>query len=162
MRSVAEIVSALSATFICVHGIDEGDALALATRFDRGWAYRGGVALLWEAAFEARAVHGRYLPRKPLRPFERRGILDVDGTICGESLHLIATQFSLERIAYIGELRYARRVVRQIEGRALLFIDAVPPGAAALRDPDFDLVAHDRTTFIAAREISISASIVRV
>jgi hypothetical protein len=31
MRFVAEIVSALSANFVCIHGIDEGDALALAT-----------------------------------------------------------------------------------------------------------------------------------
>jgi hypothetical protein len=160
MRSVAEIVSALSATLVCIHGIDEGDALALATRFDRGWAYRGAQALLWDGAFEARAVHDRYLPRKPLRP--RRGLLGVDGKISGEPLHLVATQFSLERTTYIGELRYARRVVRQIQGRALLFVDAVPPGAAALRDPDFELIAHDRTAFIAARGIAISASIVKV
>jgi hypothetical protein len=147
---------------VCIHAIDEGDALALATRFDRAWAYRGGQALLWGAAFGASRVRAQYLPGPALRPFDRRGLLDVEGTFNDMPLHLIATQFSSERAAYIRELRFARRVIRAADGPALLFVDAVPPGAAALREPGFDVVARHRHTLVAARVVRANASIVRV
>ncbi|MGA8841754.1 MAG: hypothetical protein WB491_14795, partial [Candidatus Aquilonibacter sp.] len=75
MRLVAETVASRNAEVFCVHGIDEGDALALATRFDCGYAYRGRQALFWKVRFAAREVLDRYLPGAPLRPFDRRGLL---------------------------------------------------------------------------------------
>ena len=91
-----------------MHGIDEGDALALATRFDCGYAYRGRQALFWNAHFSAREVLDRYLPGAPLRPFDRRGLLQVDGIYEGGQLALIATQFAIERAMTLREARFAR------------------------------------------------------
>jgi len=161
-RAAAQVIAAGDEAVVCLHGIDEGDALALATRFDRLWAYRGGQALLWTTAFLAAHVSARYLPGPPLRPFDRRGFLEIDGAADGVRMHLIATQFSTERAAYIRELRFARRIMRAVDGAALLFVDATPPGAAGLRDPGFDVVARDRGTLIAARAVNARASIVRV
>jgi hypothetical protein len=105
----------------CLHGIDAGDAYAMATRFDCEWAYRGGQALFWQTWFRAHEVHDRYLPAPPGRPFERRGLLEVDGEAGGETLTLIATQLSNDR-ARVREMRFIRTSVRRIGGDVLLFI----------------------------------------
>ncbi len=104
-----------------MHGIDAGDALALATRFACGWAYRGRQALFWRDGFTAHELHDRYLPVTPLRPFDRRGFLEVRGNYCGEPLALIAVQFAKDR-SRVRELRFVRTRLRAITGRALLFV----------------------------------------
>ena len=104
-----------------MHGIDAGDALALATRFACGWAYRGRQALFWRDGFAAHDVHDRYLPLTPLRPFDRRGFLEVRGDYCGKPLTLIAAQFAKDR-SRLRELRFVRGRLRAISGRALLFV----------------------------------------
>ncbi|MGA7569978.1 MAG: hypothetical protein WCA80_04140, partial [Candidatus Aquilonibacter sp.] len=111
MRLVAETVASRNAEVFCVHGIDEGDALALATRFDCGYAYRGRQALFWKVRFAAREVLDRYLPGAPLRPFDRRGLLQVDGVLAGGRLALIATQFATERAVRVREARFTRAIL---------------------------------------------------
>ncbi|HEY5350411.1 MAG TPA: hypothetical protein VIJ64_11775, partial [Candidatus Lustribacter sp.] len=139
MRSVAEAIAACDPDVVCVHGIDPGDALALATRFARGYAYRGSQALLWKPAFAAREVHDRYLPGVPLRPFDRRGILQVDGAIEHRRCALVATQFSHERDAYVRELRFARRVVRSIDGAVAAFVAGMTPAVRAIGFADLGI-----------------------
>lgn len=121
MRQFAERIAAESPSFFAVHGIDAGDALALATRFDCGWAYRGRQALFWRDAFVAHDVYDRYLPVLPLRPFDRRGLLEVRGDYAGKPLTLVAAQFSEDR-SRVRELRFLRSDLRHVPGRALLFV----------------------------------------
>jgi hypothetical protein len=104
-----------------VHRITAGDALALATRFDLGWAYRGGEALFWTAHFSAFAVHDTYLPAAARWPFERRGLIRIDGAYGQHPLALVATQLSNDRAARIRELRALRAELRAIAGSTMLF-----------------------------------------
>ena len=120
-RRFAERIAAEQPEFFAIHGIDAGDALALATRFDCGWAYRGRQALFWRDAFSVHEVYDRYLPIAPLRPFDRRGLLEVRGDYAGQPLVLIAVEFAKDRTR-IRELRFVRRELRRITGRALLFV----------------------------------------
>lgn len=101
--------------------IDAGDALALATRFDRQWAYRGGQALLWNRRFIAGGVHDLYLPVSPLRAFERRGLLRVDGRRNGDPLALFTTRFAADR-SCVRDLRFTRTAVRATPSNLMLFI----------------------------------------
>lgn len=100
----------------------------MATRFDCEWAYRGAQALFWRQPFLAHEVHDRYLPAPPLRPFERRGLLEVNGEIDGLPLTLIATQLSSDR-SRVREMRFVRTALRAIEGDVLLFVAGFDPGA---------------------------------
>ncbi len=123
-RRIAERIAASDASIVCVHGIDAGDAYALATQFALGWAYRGGEALLWRAAFAAHEVHDRYLPLASARPFERRGLLEVRGEWNGAPLTLLAARFSPDR-SHLREWRFARAIVRQTTERAIFFADGM-------------------------------------
>ncbi len=164
MRSVAEAIAARDPDVVCVHGIDPGDALALATRFARGYAYRGSQALLWKPAFVASEVHDRYLPGIALRPFDRRGILQVDGAVGHRHCSLVATQFSHERDAYIREVRFARRVVRSIDGAVAVFVAGMTPAVRAIGFADLgirDLTFEDGV-LIGGRGAGGSSAIVRV
>jgi len=122
LRRASERINRDKPEIFCLHGIDAGDAFAMATRFDCDWAYRGGQALFWLPAFQAHEVHDRYLPSPPLRPFERRGLLEVDGERDGHPLTLIGTQLSSDR-AHVREIRFVRSVARRCDGTAILFID---------------------------------------
>jgi hypothetical protein len=119
-RSLASFVAENTPDIFSVHGIDAGDALALATRFDLGWGYRGSQALFWKPVFHANAVHDLYLPAQPLRPFERRGLLRSDGMVDRAPLTLFASQFSDDR-TQIREMRFARSAVRACDGAAFIF-----------------------------------------
>jgi hypothetical protein len=121
IRQFAERIAAEQPAFFAIHGIDAGDALSLATRFDCGWAYRGRQALFWRDVFAVHEVHDRYLPVTPLRPFDRRGLLEVRGDYSGKPLALIAAQFAKDRTR-VRELRFVRLELRAIKGRALLFL----------------------------------------
>ena len=162
MRLVAEAVASRDPQIFCVHGIDEGDALALATRFDCGYAYRGRQALFWNVRFAAREVLDRYLPGAPLRPFDRRGLLQVDGILAGGRLALIATQFATERAIRVRETRFARTTLRTIDGAALLFATGVASAAIRFHDLRFETIASEAGTFVAARGVVAGASIVKV
>jgi hypothetical protein len=162
IRLVAEAVASRDPEIFCVHAIDEGDALALATRFDCGYAYRGRQALFWKARFAAREVLDRYLPGTPLRPFDRRGLLQVDGIVAGGRLALIATQFATERAIRVREARFTRAILRTIDGAALLFATGVASGAISFRDLQFETIASESSTLVAARGAQAGAIIVKV
>jgi hypothetical protein len=162
MRVFAESIASRKTAIFCVHGIDEGDALALATRFDCGYAYRGRQALFWNASYVAREVLDRYLPSTPMRPFDRRGLLEVEGTIHGTPLALVATQFAAERAVRVREARFARTVLREISGAALLFVTGVASGAISFADLGFTTVASDGGTLVAARAVPAGATVITV
>ncbi len=123
-RRAAERIAESDAQIVCVHGIDAGDAYALATQFACGWAYRGGEALLWRGAFHAHEVHDRYLPAPPARPFERRGLLEVLGAWHDAPLALVAARFADDRSS-IREWRFARTALRRTCERAIFFADGL-------------------------------------
>jgi hypothetical protein len=148
---VSEAIALRDPAIFCVHDVGEGDALAVATRFDRGYAYRGGVALFWSRSFAAREVLDRYLPAMPMRPFERRGLLQVDGTLDGAPLTLVATEFGVERGARVRELRYVRAVLRGVDGAALLFVTGMPPRSIGFKDLGFAKIAGEATRGIYSR-----------
>ena len=112
-RELAEFVARTDPAIFAATGIDAGDAFALATRFARQWAYRGAQALFWSDAFRAHEVHDRYLPMTALRPFDRRGLLLVDGEFEGRALSLVATQLGATRDTFVREARFAREQVRE-------------------------------------------------
>jgi hypothetical protein len=151
LRTLAETFARRDPMIACVHGIDAGDALALATRFEREWAYRGREALFWRGVIRAQAVHDRYLPLDPGRPFERRGLLQVEATHEGLSLALVATTFGDDRAARIRDLRFARSVLRSIEGAAVAFLGNGAKAEAGLRDLGFTEVARDTYNLIVVR-----------
>jgi len=126
LRRAAESINRNKPEIFCLHGIDAGDAFAVATRFDCDWAYRGRQALFWQPLFQAHEVHDRYLPSPPLRPFERRGLLEVDGERGGRALTLIGTQLSGDR-AHVREIRFVRTIARARTGAAILFIAGFDP-----------------------------------
>jgi len=127
MLSLAATVADADPDVLAVCEIDAGDAFALATRFAREWAYRGGQALFWTRAIAAATVHDLYLPFAIQRPFDRRGLLRVDGTIGGVSANIFATQFGHARAFAVPELRYARSQVRAGTGRAIAFAQMEMP-----------------------------------
>jgi hypothetical protein len=138
LRSLAACVTELDPDILAISEIDAGDALAIATRSDRQWAYRGGQALLWNRRFAARKVHDLYLPALPLQPFERRGLLRVDGLCDGIELTLFATRFSSDRTR-IRDLRFARSAVRACSANVALFVAAPPPVSARIGFGDLGL-----------------------
>ena len=122
-RSLAACVAERAPDVLALHGIDAGEALALATRFDFGWGYRGREALFWSHAYRVHAIHDRYLPVSPLRPFERRGLLCIDGEYDGATLALSVVRFSPER-ARTRELRFVDAQLRAMQGDAVFFAAA--------------------------------------
>ena len=122
MRSLAFFLAESDPDIMALGEIDAGDALALATRFDRQWAYRGGQALLWNGRVVAHEVHDLYLPVAPLA-FERRGLLRVDGECDGAPAALFATQFGADRNR-IREMRFARGHARAAPATAIVFVTA--------------------------------------
>jgi len=121
LRSAAERIVAQSPDAFCLHGVAAGDAYAIATRFDCEWAYRGAQALFWRGTFHIHEVHDRYLPAPPMRPFERRGFLEVNGEFAGLPVSLIATQLSPDRFR-IREMRFVRTAVRAASSAVVLFV----------------------------------------
>jgi hypothetical protein len=162
MRVVADSIASHQTAIFCVHGIEEGDALALATRFDCGYAYRGRQALFWNVRYAAREVLDRYLPNSPLRPFDRRGLLQVEGSLDGAGLALIATQFAAERAVRVPEVRFARSVLRATGRIALLFVTGAASGAMSFADLGFTTIASAAGTMVAARDVRTEAAVVTV
>ena len=121
MQALAATLVARKPKLFAIAEISAGDALALATRFDCGWAYRGGIALFWDASFKAHEVHDRYLPTGAINPFERRGLLEVRGDVESKPCALVAAWLAQDR-SRIREIRFIRAALRAIKGDALLFL----------------------------------------
>ncbi len=151
MRGLAELFAEANPTIACAHGIDAGDALALATRFDRQWGYRGGEALFWSADVHAHVVHDRTMAVAPLRPFDRRGLLLVNATYRGASLTLVAASLGEDRAARIRDLRFARTVLREIAGNAIAFVGRGAQSRIGFGDLGFAAFAHDDYNLIVVR-----------
>jgi len=134
-----------------VHGIEEGDALALATRFACEYAYRGRLAIFWNATFAAREIVDR-----------NRGLLRVNGTFAGGRLALVARRFSSARASRVRELRQVRTELRTTKSAALLFVTGVVEGETGFADLGFAVLANGGDVVVAAREIGAHASILRV
>lgn len=119
---MAEHLNAAAPDILAIHHIDDGDALVLATQFNRQWAYRGGQAIFWNARFSPARVHESYLPAPRLPAFERRGLLRVDGRCSDREIALLATGFAPDR-GRTRDLRLTRTVIRETRApRMLLFI----------------------------------------
>jgi hypothetical protein len=151
MRAVAEAIDARAPAIFSVHGIEEGDALALATRFVLDYAYRARLAIFWNATFAAREILDR-----------PRGLLRVNGTFGGLRLALVARRFSQARASRVRELRHARTILRATKSPALLFVTGVVEGEIGFADLGFATLADADGTLIATREIGANASIVTV
>lgn len=151
MRDLAQLFDAQDPLVACLHGVDAGDAYALATRFDRAWGYRGGEALLWNAEIRAHVVHDRYMPPSPLRPFERRGLLAVDASYRNEPLTLLATSLGDDRSAKIRDLRFARAMLRAINGVAIAFLANASQARIGFSDLGFCVLQRDLHNLIVVR-----------
>jgi hypothetical protein len=147
MRALAQCVSDSDPDVLALSEVDSGDALAMATRFDRQWAYRGGQAVLWNRRFAAAKVHELFLPAAPLQPFERRGLLRVDGICNAGDVSLFAARFAPDR-ACVRDLRYARSAIRAARtARIVLFVTDPPAaGSAAFRDLGLQAVSAGDAT----------------
>jgi hypothetical protein len=151
MRAAAEEIDARTPAMFSVHGIEEGDALALATRFACDYAYCGRVAIFWNATFAAREILDRH-----------RGLLRVSGTFAGGRLALVARRFSSTRASRVRELRQARTIVRATKSPTLLFVTGVVEGETGFADLGFLTLADADGALIAARDIGAHAAIVTV
>jgi hypothetical protein len=151
MRAVAEAIDARVPAIFCVHGIEEGDALALATRFVFEYAYRGRLAIFWNATFSVREIVDR-----------NRGLLRVNGTFAGGRLTLVARRFSRDRASRVRQLRQARTELRATKSAALLFITGFVTGETGFSDLGFATLADADGSLVAAREIGAEASILTI
>jgi len=159
MQSLAGFLYESDPDVVALGGIDAGDALAIATRFDREWAYRGRQALLWNRRVVAHQVHDLYLPASPLRPFDRRGLLRVDAECDGVATHLFATEFATDRTR-VGDLRFARSAIRAMPANVLLFLAFPPAGRVGFSDLGLRAVSPAADVWVAARgyELTVVAS----
>jgi len=136
MRSLAAFIDRVDPDVLALCEIDAGDALALATRFARQWAYRGSQALLWKPRLHQTRVRDAYLPRTPLRPLERRGLLRVATRVEDRSLNIIATQIAAQREQRVRDLRYLRNSLRRIDTECLL-LAVLPDSTIGVGDLGF-------------------------
>lgn len=151
MRRLAELFAASEPTLACAHGIDPGDAYALATRFDRHWGYRGGEALFWTEAVCAREAHDRYLPFAPLHPFEHRGFLQVDATYRSAPLSLVATSVGEDRATMLRDLRFTRSMLRAVAGAVVAFLANAAKAPTGFADLGFYTLERDDHNLIVVR-----------
>ena len=111
-------------------GIGSGDALALATRFDYGWAYRGQQALMWKPGFTVESVDD-----------EERSLLCVDGSLPAfGNLRCIVARFSSDR-RRIAELRRARTAIRRATDCVVLFTVRTPESRVGFDDLKLESIA---------------------
>ncbi len=151
MRAVAESIATRKPKLFAVSDISAGDALALATRFNCGWAYRGAQGLFWSEGYHAREVHDRYLPIDLLNPFERRGLLEVRGDLGKDPVALVATRFSGARTR-VREWRFLRNALRAIDGGALVFLaNCKDDERVGLTDLGFERIWREETCAIFAK-----------
>lgn len=151
MRRLAELLAEADPVIACAHGIDAGDAYAIATRFDRQWGYRGGEALFWNSSLSARSVHDSYMPTAALRPFDRRGLLRVDATYESAPLTLVATSLRDDRATRLRDLRFTRSVLRSIRGNAIAFVANAARSRIGFADLAFETLDCDDYNLIVVR-----------
>ena len=125
MRALTEQTIVWNPDLLAVSEIDDGDALALATKTNRQWSYRGGQALLWRSDFTPIAVHEAYLS-PVLPPLPWRGVLRIDLRAGETTLSMLCTRFAPDRRA-IRDQRFVRTLLRNARlERAILCITNPP------------------------------------
>lgn len=137
MRTLAATVAETEPAVLAVCEIDPGDAFALATRFAREWAYRGGQALFWTHAFAADGVR------------DRGGRLRVHGRLGDTPATLYAMQFAAARATGVPELRDARTEMRRDAADAIAFAQ-LPSARPGLGVRGVALLASDEEAGIYA------------
>ncbi|PZR59506.1 MAG: hypothetical protein DLM50_01375 [Candidatus Meridianibacter frigidus] len=137
MRSLAAFLDERNPDIFGLSEIESGDALAIATRFARQWAYRGGEAIFWRRMLDGPRVQEEYLPAPLGRPFERRGYLAVRARIADTPLQIAATSIvEDERDARIRRMRFLRNRLRGAPPACVLFA-RLPRGRVGLQDLGF-------------------------
>lgn len=163
MRALTEQTVVSDPDLLAVSEIDDGDALALATKTDRQWSYRGGQALFWRAGFVPLAVHEAYLssgmPRLPWR-----GLLRVDLRVGTIEISLTCTRLAPDRRG-IADLRFVRKLLADAESERAILCVVNPPaiGARALARLGFEssncVIAADVLTAIRGGDLRSSVTI---
>lgn len=95
-----------------------------------------------------------------MRPFERRGMVEVDLKFGAHKVCVVATQIGTERDRRVREWRYLRSALRQTAGSSLVFA-AVPASRIGLTDLGFIRVGcrgvDDESIFARGFEIEEAA-----
>ncbi|HEV3152379.1 MAG TPA: hypothetical protein VGZ02_01095 [Candidatus Baltobacteraceae bacterium] len=133
-RKLTAFIAERTPDVFAVSEIQPGDALAIATRFARQWAYRGRQALFWNARLTPVEIVDQYLP--PAAFANRRGLIVVRGSIDGRACSVAVTHLHAARSRRIPELRFLRTMLRSQSGPAVLFA-SLPPGRIGVRDLGF-------------------------
>ncbi len=142
MRSLAQFFARIDPEILALCEIDAGNALSLATRFVRHYAYRGGQALFLKSSIAITAVRDEHVPLWPSRPFDRRGVVCVKARHGNGNISILTAKIAREREQRAAEIRHLRNVVRALETPAVLFINL--PHQAALHFPGYERVAFAR------------------
>lgn len=141
MRALTEQTALSNPDLLAVSEIDDGDALALATKTNRQWSYRGGQALLWRSEFAPVAVHEAYLS-PGLPPLPWRGVLRVDLRAGETEVSVLCARFAPDR-RRIRDVRFVRTLLRDAPiGRTILCITN-PPRSGARAFAQFSFAASD-------------------
>ena len=159
MRSLAEQVSSTKPDILVISEIDDGNALAVATRFDLQWAYRGGQAVMWNARLAPLSVEETYLP-PALPALQWRGLLRVDLRCDNAALSLFTTRLAPDR-SRVRDLRFVRSVLRREAASSSILFVTNPPKRDTFRDLGF--AADDSTVandlLLAGRRCDVRSSV---
>ncbi|MDQ6827010.1 MAG: hypothetical protein M3Z14_07430 [Candidatus Eremiobacteraeota bacterium] len=142
MRSLAQFFASTDPELFALSEIEPGDALALATRFVRQYAHRGGQALFLKDGMEIIDVRDEYLPIWPARPFDRRGIVAVQARYGTTLVYMLTVKLASGRDQRAAEVRHLRRMVRALQTPAILCIHL--SREAVLHFPRYERVFYDR------------------
>jgi hypothetical protein len=163
MRALTEQAIASNPDLLAVSEIDDGDALALATKTNRQWSYRGGQALLWRTKFASFGLHESYLA-PALRSLQWRGVLRVDLRAEETEVSLLTTRFAPDR-RRVRDLRAVRSLLRDapVERMILCITNPPPKGDRVLSDLGFAtsdcVAASDALMAVRGCELRSSATI---
>ncbi len=142
MRSLMQFLARTDPEIFALCEIDAGDALAVATRFVRQYAYRGGQAVFLRNSVDITAVRDDYVPLWPGRPFDRRGVVWVQARYGSRRVSVLTAKLASGREQRAAEIRHVRTIVRALERPAVVLIHCSRD--AALHFPRYQAVAYPR------------------
>ncbi len=142
MRSLAQFLAGTDPDIFALCEIDAGDALAVATRFERQYACRGGQALFLKGGVEITAARDQQVPLWPSRPFDRRAVVWAQARYGEHRVSILTAKIAGGREQRAAEIRHVRKVVRSLAKPAVLFIHLARD--AALHFPQYERVAAHR------------------
>ena len=86
-----------------------------------------------------------------MRPFDRRGLLQLDATWNGVALTVVATSFARDRASRVRDVRFARTVLRSVSGIAIAFVANAAESRIGFSDLGFVELARDDHNLIVVR-----------